>query len=171
MDVLDIRRLKAPLSEQTKMLSVGNWLKDNNTRNWVLGLNFVQIAKNTRMHSGVGSPPYTLKYGQKCRYGVSKLPIEKDVLMKIMAEEDLIAAMGAITFVTANKVPEVETVVPKAVPKAANVVPETEIVVLKPANVVPEAEIVLLKGETVIHVAETVVPKAMPEVAYCFARS
>jgi transposase InsO family protein len=45
---------------------VGNWLKDNNTRNWVLGLNFVQIAKNTRMHSGVGSPPYTLQYGQKC---------------------------------------------------------------------------------------------------------
>jgi hypothetical protein len=39
---------------------VGNWLKDNNTKNWVLGLNFVQIAKNTRMHSGFGA--YTLQY-------------------------------------------------------------------------------------------------------------
>lgn len=52
---------------------LGNWMKDNNSKNWVLGLNFVQIAKNTRMHSGVGSPPYTLQYGQRCRYGISNL--------------------------------------------------------------------------------------------------
>ncbi len=58
--------------------------------------------------------------------------------MKVTSEEDLIAAMGAITFVTANTVPKAETFVPKAVPEAANVV-------LKLANVVPEAEIVVLK--------------------------
>jgi hypothetical protein len=40
---------------------IGNWMIDNNTKNWVLGLNFVQIAKNTRYHSGVGNKPYTLR--------------------------------------------------------------------------------------------------------------
>jgi len=36
---------------------IGQWLHDNNTRNWPLGLNFVQLAKNTIIHSGIGSAP------------------------------------------------------------------------------------------------------------------
>jgi hypothetical protein len=145
---------------------VGNWLKDNNTRNWVLGLNFVQIAKNKRMHSGVGSPPYTLQYGQKCRYSVSNLPINKDMLIKITSEEDLIAAMGAITFVTANTVTEDESVVPKAantVPETANVVPEAAD--KKAANVVPDAANVMPQDDIVLLKGETVVPEAVPKAA------
>jgi transposase InsO family protein len=46
---------------------LGNWMSDHQTKNWVLGLNFVQIAKNTRLHTGVGVAPYTLQYGQTCR--------------------------------------------------------------------------------------------------------
>jgi hypothetical protein len=30
---------------------LGNWMKDNGSRNWVFGLHFAQIAKNTRVHS------------------------------------------------------------------------------------------------------------------------
>jgi hypothetical protein len=44
------------------MLSM--WLHDQNTNNWVLGLNSVQLAKNTRHHSGIGNDPNTVLYGQ-----------------------------------------------------------------------------------------------------------
>lgn len=46
---------------------IGNWMNENQTKNWVLGLNFIQLAKNTRYHSGVGAIPYVLQYGQTCR--------------------------------------------------------------------------------------------------------
>jgi hypothetical protein len=45
------------------------WLHDNNTNNWLLGLNFVQLAKNTRHHSGIDDAPFTVMYGQQCRLG------------------------------------------------------------------------------------------------------
>jgi hypothetical protein len=104
---------------------------------------------------------------------VSNLPIDKDALMKVTSEEDLIAAMGAITFVTANTVTEDESVVPKAantVPETANVVPEAADkkaanVVPDAANVMPQDDIVLLKGETVMAKGETVVPEAVPKAA------
>ncbi len=45
---------------------LGNWMRDNKTKNWVIGCHFVQISKNTRDHLGVGSNPYALQYGQTC---------------------------------------------------------------------------------------------------------
>jgi hypothetical protein len=81
---------------------IGNWMKDNNTKNWVLGLNFVQIAKNTRFHSGVGSEPYKLQYGQICRYGLADLPVDKEVLAKLRNEDELNDLMKGISFHTAR---------------------------------------------------------------------
>ena len=91
---------------------IGNWMIDNNTKNWVLGLNFVQIAKNTRYHSGVGNKPYTLQYGQQCRYGCVNLPVDKNVLQKLRSEEDLNQLLTSISFVmptTASPEPTVTT--------------------------------------------------------------
>jgi hypothetical protein len=78
---------------------IGNWMIDNNTKNWVLGLNFVQIAKNTRYHSGVGNKPYTLQYGQQCRYGCVNLPVDKNVLQKLRSEDDLNQLLTSMSFV------------------------------------------------------------------------
>jgi hypothetical protein len=84
---------------------LGNWMNDNKSKNWVLGLHFVQLAKNTRNHSGVGNPPYTLQYGQTCRYGVSSLPIDKALLSKLQTEDDLMEVMNSISFVTEDSMP------------------------------------------------------------------
>jgi hypothetical protein len=87
---------------------LGNWMNDNKTKNWVLGINFVQIAKNTRLHSGVGNPPYMLQYGQTCRYGVSSLPIDPAILTSLKSEEELMEVMKSVQFVTANSAPQEE---------------------------------------------------------------
>jgi hypothetical protein len=50
------------------MLSI--WLHDNTTNNWVFGLNFVHLAKNTKYHSGIGNDPCTVMCGQHCMLGI-----------------------------------------------------------------------------------------------------
>jgi hypothetical protein len=87
---------------------LGNWMNDNKTKNWVLGINFVQIAKNTRLHSGVGNPPYLLQYGQTCRYGASSLPIDPAILTSLKSEEELMEVMKSVQFVTANSAAQAE---------------------------------------------------------------
>jgi hypothetical protein len=79
---------------------LGIWMSENKTTNWVLGLNFVQLAKNTRQHSGVGNPPYTLQYGQTVRYGIKSLPIDEAIIRKIETEDELVQVMSNIKFVT-----------------------------------------------------------------------
>jgi len=79
---------------------LGNWMSDNKTKNWVLGLNFVQLAKNTRNHSGVGNCPYTLQYGQRCRHGCAALPIDKALLSTLHTEDDLMDVLQSINFIT-----------------------------------------------------------------------
>ena len=81
---------------------IGHWMKDNNSKNWVLALPFVQLAKNTRVHSGIKNQPYILQYGQRCRHGCASLPIDRDVLLKLRSEDDLNAIMASIQFVTAD---------------------------------------------------------------------
>ena len=79
---------------------IGNWMSDNKTKNWVLGLNFVQLAKNTRNHSCVGNCPYTLQYGQRCRHGCAALPTDKNLLSTLHTEDDLMDILQSINFVT-----------------------------------------------------------------------
>ena len=63
-------------ANQDVEIMLGNWMTEHNGKNWVLGLHFVQLAKNTRNHTGVRSSPYTLQYGQTCRHGIADLPID-----------------------------------------------------------------------------------------------
>jgi hypothetical protein len=79
---------------------LGNWMSDNKTKNWVLGLNFVQLAKNTRNHGGVDNCPYTLQYGQRSRHGCAALPIDKALLSTLHTEDDLMDVLQSINFVT-----------------------------------------------------------------------
>jgi hypothetical protein len=81
---------------------IGHWMKDNNSKNWVLALLFVQLAKNTRGHSSIKNQPYILQYGQRCRHGCASLPIDRDVLLKLRSEDDLNAIRASIQFIMAD---------------------------------------------------------------------
>jgi hypothetical protein len=52
----------------------------------VLWLNFVQLAKNARHHSGFDNVPYTVIYWQQCQLGVSSLSLRAEVIASIGSE-------------------------------------------------------------------------------------
>jgi hypothetical protein len=95
-------------ADQDVEAMIGHWMKDNNSKNWVLALHFVQQAKNTRVHSGIKNQPYILQYGQRCRHGCASLPIDKHVLLKLRPEDDLNAIMTSIQFIMAEMVTNVD---------------------------------------------------------------
>jgi hypothetical protein len=78
---------------------LSTWLHDHNTNKWVLDLNFVQLAMNTRHHSGIGNDPYTVMYGQQCRLGISSLPLRPEVIASIGSELDLERFLNSVRLV------------------------------------------------------------------------
>ena len=65
------------------------WMNDHSTKDWPLGLKFVQFAKNSALNRGSGSSPYELVYGDPPRVGLSTTPIPNSLLARISTEEEL----------------------------------------------------------------------------------
>lgn len=65
------------------------WMKDNKTKKWSIGLQFVQFQKNSSHHRVIGRSPYKALFGNDPKVGLatSNLPIE--ILQKLVTEEDL----------------------------------------------------------------------------------
>jgi hypothetical protein len=105
MGMPDFLKAKVPLGVQTKMRKevLGNWMREHKAKNWVLGCHFVQLSKNTRDHLGVGSNLYALQYGQTCRRGITCLPVDLNILMKLNNEDDLQKLLKSLKIVDANQ--------------------------------------------------------------------
>ncbi len=82
-------------------------MRDNKTKNWVIGCHFVQLSKNTRDHLGVWSNPYALQYSQTYWWGITCLLVDFDVLKKLTSEEGMNIILKSIKIVDA-KSPEEE---------------------------------------------------------------
>ncbi len=65
------------------------WMKDNHSEKWSKGLRFVQLAKNTCFHSGIGRSPYVAVFGSEPKLGLTSLHIPKEVMEQMESEEDL----------------------------------------------------------------------------------
>ena len=65
------------------------WMNDHKSKDWPLGLKFVQLSKNSALNRGSGSSPYELAFGEPPRIGLSTSPIPKELLDKISTEEEL----------------------------------------------------------------------------------
>eukprot|EP01043_Picozoa_sp_COSAG02_P034020 COSAG02_NODE_2356_length_9072_cov_14.450017_1_plen_317_part_00 len=61
----------------------------NNSKNWSIGLPFVQWGINTDYHSGIKKTPYELRYGQKAVRGLNDLPLTRELSARLATEEDL----------------------------------------------------------------------------------
>lgn len=70
-----------------KMLS--NWMEDNKTKNWSLGLKFVQMSKNNSYHRTINCTPYYATFGREMNYGIGSTNIPKELLANIATEEEL----------------------------------------------------------------------------------
>ncbi|GFY42653.1 integrase catalytic domain-containing protein [Trichonephila inaurata madagascariensis] len=65
------------------------WLIDNNTKNWALGCYFVQFQKNSSFHRTIKRSPYKALFGSEPKIGVQSSHISKELLEKLVTEEDL----------------------------------------------------------------------------------
>lgn len=75
------------------------WMNDNNSRKWSIGCHVAQFQKNNRYYRSLRCKKSTLllRYGQKCRVGLSDLPIQKELIDKLSTEEELDEALNSIT--------------------------------------------------------------------------
>ena len=65
------------------------WLADNDTDEWVTGINFVQFQKNSAHHSGIKRSPYSALFCEEVRVVLtSSMP--KEVLSKLDSKEGLL---------------------------------------------------------------------------------
>ena len=65
------------------------WMRDTGRTDWSTGLAFVQYAKNSRHHTGIGRSPYRALYGVNPRMGLEHMELDKDLLTGVNTEEDL----------------------------------------------------------------------------------
>jgi hypothetical protein len=70
-----------------KMLS--SWMFDTNSKNWSLGLKFVQMYKNNAFNRTVNTTPYYATYGREMHCGIGSTLIPKELIASLTTEEDL----------------------------------------------------------------------------------
>ncbi|CAF0967028.1 unnamed protein product [Brachionus calyciflorus] len=65
------------------------WMKDNYSKNWSLGLKFVQMQKNNSFHRTIKCTPYYATFGMEMNYGIGSSAVPKDLLSSLSTEEEL----------------------------------------------------------------------------------
>lgn len=65
------------------------WMRDNNSKNWSVGCNFVQYQKNASFHRIIGRAPYRALFGCDPKSGLRSSNIPRNILPTIQTEEDL----------------------------------------------------------------------------------
>ncbi|KAG8173715.1 hypothetical protein JTE90_023691 [Oedothorax gibbosus] len=76
---------------------LATWMKDNNTSNWSRGLPVIQFMKNRAYHSGIKQSPYRAMFGIEPRVGLATSALSPDMLVEIVEEDDLLAAVEHLT--------------------------------------------------------------------------
>ena len=69
------------------MLSL--WMTDNNSKNWALGLKFVQMQKNNSYHTTIKCTPYYATFGLEFKFALNSSKIPREILEKLTEEEEL----------------------------------------------------------------------------------
>jgi hypothetical protein len=87
---------------RTVQVKLAGCMKQNSSKRWAIGAKFCQWQYNTQIHSTIKDTPYRLTYGQHPRVGLSRLPIDPNVLKSLVTKadlNDLYAGMNAGMFV------------------------------------------------------------------------
>ena len=67
------------------------WMSDNDTRDWTVGLKFVQQKKNCAYHAGIKQTPYKAMFGEDPRIGLTSSSLPHEILERLQTEDDLLA--------------------------------------------------------------------------------
>jgi len=71
-----------------------DWLGDNQSTDWSVGLKFVQFSKNTSHHTGIQQSPYMALFGGNHRVGLRSTALPKEILESMVSEDDPLAAFS-----------------------------------------------------------------------------
>ena len=66
------------------MLTACNWMRDNESNKWLVGIKFVQLQKNSALNKGIGRMPYETLFGKCATVGLTseiKIPAALVVLI------------------------------------------------------------------------------------------
>ncbi|XP_029341461.1 KRAB-A domain-containing protein 2-like [Acyrthosiphon pisum] len=65
------------------------WMRDNQSKKWSLGLQFVQFQKNSSFHRIIGRSPYKALFGCDPKIGLSSSNLPSEIIKKLTTEEHL----------------------------------------------------------------------------------
>ncbi|XP_060848321.1 KRAB-A domain-containing protein 2-like [Rhopalosiphum padi] len=65
------------------------WMKDNQSKKWSVGLQFVQFQKNSSFHQIIGRSPYKALFGCDPKIGLSSSNLPSEIIKKLTTEEHL----------------------------------------------------------------------------------
>ncbi|XP_041357602.1 KRAB-A domain-containing protein 2-like [Gigantopelta aegis] len=69
------------------------WMSDNDTRDWTVGLKFVQFQKNSSHHTGIKCSPFAALFDADAKVGLTSSSHPQDVIARLQTEHDLLSAV------------------------------------------------------------------------------
>ncbi|XP_068792011.1 probable G-protein coupled receptor 141 isoform X1 [Struthio camelus] len=71
------------------------WMVDNNSWDWTMGIRFVQFTKNSAYHSGIKCTPYAALFGTDPRCGLTSTSLPSGITNCLKTKEDLASVLTA----------------------------------------------------------------------------
>lgn len=65
------------------------WMRENHSKDWPVGVKFVQFEKNRSHHSGINRAPYKAMFGVDAKVGLASSSLPDELISKIDTEEHL----------------------------------------------------------------------------------
>ncbi|XP_041357785.1 KRAB-A domain-containing protein 2-like [Gigantopelta aegis] len=69
------------------------WMSDNDTRDWTVGLKFVQFQKNSSHHTRIKRSPFAALFGADAKVGLTSSSLPQDVIARLQTEDALLSAV------------------------------------------------------------------------------
>lgn len=69
------------------------WMADNNSWNWSMGIHFMRFAKNSAHHSGINHSLYSALSGANPGFGITSTSLPSDIINCLNTEEDLVSVL------------------------------------------------------------------------------
>ena len=71
-------------------------LGDNSTKDWTVGIKFVQLHNNSAFHGGIQQSPYEAMFGTEVRNGLVSSSLPSEVVEGLQSKDDLLSIQSSV---------------------------------------------------------------------------
>ena len=75
-------------------------MRDNDRKDWSNGLQYIQLQKNSRLHTGIGGTPYETLFVVPPIHGIGMFGIPGDDQINFETEEQLQEALETVNIIS-----------------------------------------------------------------------